>query len=77
MWKDTGEKAKTDEENAEVFAKHFSKVFNNPNPVPCNDSALPLVSQHEKFTFLGTLPEYEEVPKAIMWMANGKSPGLA
>eukprot|EP00957_Ditylum_brightwellii_P050033 3792818-Ditylum_brightwellii.AAC.1 len=75
MRKDTGEKAMADEENAEVFAKHFSKVFNNPNPVPCDDTALPLLPQHEEFTFLGTPSLYEEVRMAIMWIANSKSPG--
>eukprot|EP00957_Ditylum_brightwellii_P041913 3174639-Ditylum_brightwellii.AAC.1 len=58
------------EANAEVFAKHFSKVFNNLDPVPCNDSALPLVLQCEEFAFLGTQPVYEEVRTAIMRMAN-------
>eukprot|EP00957_Ditylum_brightwellii_P136517 10411096-Ditylum_brightwellii.AAC.1 len=53
MQKETIEKAITDKENAEVFAKHFSKVFNTPDPVPCNDSALPLVPQCDKFPFLG------------------------
>eukprot|EP00957_Ditylum_brightwellii_P200294 15269208-Ditylum_brightwellii.AAC.1 len=34
MTKQEGKKAKTDKENAKVFAKHFSKVFNNPDPLP-------------------------------------------
>eukprot|EP00957_Ditylum_brightwellii_P068227 5179380-Ditylum_brightwellii.AAC.1 len=75
MQKETGEKATADEKNAEVFANHFSKVFNDPDPVPCDNSALPLVLQRDEFTFLGTPPVYEEVCVAIMRMANGKSPG--
>eukprot|EP00957_Ditylum_brightwellii_P029086 2197770-Ditylum_brightwellii.AAC.1 len=74
-WKDTGEKATADEENAEFFVKNFSKVFNNPDHVPCNDTSLPLVLQHEEFTFLGNPLVYEEVHTAIMQMVNGKSPG--
>eukprot|EP00957_Ditylum_brightwellii_P156095 11881799-Ditylum_brightwellii.AAC.1 len=34
MKKTTGEKATTDEENAEFLAEHFRKVFNNPDPPP-------------------------------------------
>eukprot|EP00957_Ditylum_brightwellii_P063487 4819502-Ditylum_brightwellii.AAC.1 len=34
MRKKTGKKATTDVENAEVFAKHFSKVFNNSGSTP-------------------------------------------
>eukprot|EP00957_Ditylum_brightwellii_P136526 10411612-Ditylum_brightwellii.AAC.1 len=43
MQKITGEKETTDEENAEVFAEHFCKVFNNPDPLPCNETALPFI----------------------------------
>eukprot|EP00957_Ditylum_brightwellii_P020945 1578886-Ditylum_brightwellii.AAC.1 len=50
-----------EEENAEVFAKHF---FNNPDPVPCNSKSLSLVPQQEEFTFLG-----------MMMMENDKPPG--
>eukprot|EP00957_Ditylum_brightwellii_P036275 2747427-Ditylum_brightwellii.AAC.1 len=60
MGKETGEKATTDEENVEVFAKHFSKVFNTPNPVSYNNSALPLVLQCDKCTCLEIPPVYEE-----------------
>eukprot|EP00957_Ditylum_brightwellii_P051505 3904383-Ditylum_brightwellii.AAC.1 len=38
MQKANGERAKMDEENAEVFAEQFCKVFNNPDPPPCNDT---------------------------------------
>eukprot|EP00957_Ditylum_brightwellii_P193442 14729856-Ditylum_brightwellii.AAC.1 len=43
MRKANGDHAKTDEENAEVFAKHFRKVFNNPDPPPCDNTVLPSV----------------------------------
>eukprot|EP00957_Ditylum_brightwellii_P019373 1461324-Ditylum_brightwellii.AAC.1 len=34
MTKRNSKKAKTDKENAKVFAKYFSKVFNNPDLLP-------------------------------------------
>eukprot|EP00957_Ditylum_brightwellii_P167225 12730166-Ditylum_brightwellii.AAC.1 len=54
MTKQNGEKAKTDKGNAEDFGKHFSKAFNNPDPLPCNDTVLPLVPTCKEFTKLGT-----------------------
>eukprot|EP00957_Ditylum_brightwellii_P154619 11767993-Ditylum_brightwellii.AAC.1 len=60
MTKPSGDKAKTDEENAEVFTKHFSKVFNNPDHLPCNNTVLPLVPQREEFSTLGKPPSCNE-----------------
>eukprot|EP00957_Ditylum_brightwellii_P124535 9491273-Ditylum_brightwellii.AAC.1 len=55
MTEQNREKAKADKENADVFGKHFSKVFNNPDPLPCNDTVLHLVvPTPEEFTKLGT-----------------------
>eukprot|EP00957_Ditylum_brightwellii_P115009 8772530-Ditylum_brightwellii.AAC.1 len=70
MRKETGKKATTDAENAEVFANHFSKVFNNPDPLPCDKTTLPLVPQRQEFLFLAAVPSYNEVKAAIMRMAN-------
>eukprot|EP00957_Ditylum_brightwellii_P061163 4641012-Ditylum_brightwellii.AAC.2 len=53
MTKQNGEKAKTDEGNAEVFGKYFSKVFNNPDPLPCDNMVLPLVPTWAELTELG------------------------
>eukprot|EP00957_Ditylum_brightwellii_P028568 2158468-Ditylum_brightwellii.AAC.1 len=75
MQKANGECAKTDEESAEVFAEHFCKVFNNPDPPPCNDTVLPSVPTRPKFPHLGDLPSPAKVCSAIMRMGNGKAPG--
>eukprot|EP00957_Ditylum_brightwellii_P165332 12588449-Ditylum_brightwellii.AAC.1 len=75
MWKSTGEKANTDEENAEVFAEHFRKVFNNPEPPPCDKSTLPLVASRPEFSNLGDPPYLKEVHNAIMCMCNSKASG--
>eukprot|EP00957_Ditylum_brightwellii_P113042 8619835-Ditylum_brightwellii.AAC.2 len=75
MRKQSNKKAKTDKENAKVFGNHSSKVFNSPDPLPCDDMVLPLVRTWDEFTKLGTPPSYDEVRVTIMRMANGKSPG--
>eukprot|EP00957_Ditylum_brightwellii_P077550 5893080-Ditylum_brightwellii.AAC.1 len=75
MTKYNGEKAKTDKESAEVFANHFSKAFNNPDPLPCDASVLPLILTQPQFSELAAPPDLEEVMDAIMRMANGKAPG--
>eukprot|EP00957_Ditylum_brightwellii_P173542 13212796-Ditylum_brightwellii.AAC.1 len=56
MRKADGTRAVTDEENAQVFCEHFSKIFNNQDPLPCNYSALSLILQHTEFTHLAELP---------------------
>eukprot|EP00957_Ditylum_brightwellii_P164529 12526466-Ditylum_brightwellii.AAC.1 len=53
----------------------FFKVFNNPDPLPCGDTVLPLAPTCKEFTKLGTPPSYDKVRAAIMRMANGKAPG--
>eukprot|EP00957_Ditylum_brightwellii_P207271 15352230-Ditylum_brightwellii.AAC.1 len=75
MTKHNGKKAKTDKENTEVFANHFAKVFNNPDPLPCGISVLCLVPTRPQFSELATPPDLEDVRAAIMHMANGKAPG--
>eukprot|EP00957_Ditylum_brightwellii_P194836 14841905-Ditylum_brightwellii.AAC.1 len=73
MTKQDVSKAKTDKENAEGFANHFSKVFNNPDLLPCNAPILLLVVTCSKFSKLITPPDYGEVKAAITHVANGKS----
>eukprot|EP00957_Ditylum_brightwellii_P029204 2207498-Ditylum_brightwellii.AAC.1 len=72
MTKHNGKKEKTDEENAEVFVKHFSKVFNNPVLLPCDASVLPLVPTRHQFSELTAPPDLEEVRAAIKRMAMEK-----
>eukprot|EP00957_Ditylum_brightwellii_P147781 11254223-Ditylum_brightwellii.AAC.1 len=73
MQKTSGEKAMSDEENAEVFAAHFNKVFNNPDLLPCDELALPFVPTQLEFTHLGEPPSIKEVRNAILCMCNGKA----
>eukprot|EP00957_Ditylum_brightwellii_P071359 5424574-Ditylum_brightwellii.AAC.1 len=75
MRKANGDRAKTDEENAEVFAGNFRKVFNNPDPPPCNDTVLPSIPSRPDFPHIGDPPSPAKVRSAIMRMANGKAPG--
>eukprot|EP00957_Ditylum_brightwellii_P051680 3918637-Ditylum_brightwellii.AAC.1 len=70
MTKQDDNKAKTDKENAEVFAKHFSNVFNNPDPLPCDASVLPLVPTQPQFSKLAAPPDLKEVRAAFKCMAN-------
>eukprot|EP00957_Ditylum_brightwellii_P097692 7440618-Ditylum_brightwellii.AAC.1 len=70
-----GDKATTDKENAEVFTHHFAIFFNNPNPLPCDDSVLHLVPQCQEFTQLANPPMHNEVADAILCMWSGKAPG--
>eukprot|EP00957_Ditylum_brightwellii_P015769 1188224-Ditylum_brightwellii.AAC.1 len=52
MRKANGKKAKTDKENAQVFATHFNTLFNNRSPLPCDPTALDLITQVPDFTHL-------------------------
>eukprot|EP00957_Ditylum_brightwellii_P147860 11259470-Ditylum_brightwellii.AAC.1 len=74
MQQANGEKTKTDEDNAKVFADHFSKVFNNQNPLTCNHSALDLIPQSPDFLILAAPLTLDEVKAALKCMANGKAP---
>eukprot|EP00957_Ditylum_brightwellii_P053755 4072421-Ditylum_brightwellii.AAC.1 len=60
MWKADSTKAITNDENVQVFCEHFSKMFNNPNPLPCDHSALSLIPPHDNFTHLAKLPSITE-----------------
>eukprot|EP00957_Ditylum_brightwellii_P028682 2166677-Ditylum_brightwellii.AAC.1 len=52
MRKANSEKAKTVNENAQVFSTHFGKLFNNQSPLPCDPTALDLIDQVKDFTSL-------------------------
>eukprot|EP00957_Ditylum_brightwellii_P070052 5320374-Ditylum_brightwellii.AAC.1 len=69
------EKATTDEENTQVFAEHFNKLFNNQSPLPCDPTALDLIDQLPDFPHLATPITLPEVRAALQRMANGKDQG--
>eukprot|EP00957_Ditylum_brightwellii_P000528 40587-Ditylum_brightwellii.AAC.1 len=73
MCKANGEQAKNDKENAQVFAKHFSKLFNNQSPLPCDPSTLGLIEQSQKFTHLEDPISLGDVCTALKCMATGKA----
>eukprot|EP00957_Ditylum_brightwellii_P023272 1756301-Ditylum_brightwellii.AAC.1 len=75
MRKADGAQAKNDKENAQVFAKHFSKLFNNQSPLPCDLAALDLIRQSQEFTHLDNPITLEDVRAALTWMANRKAAG--
>eukprot|EP00957_Ditylum_brightwellii_P113898 8683063-Ditylum_brightwellii.AAC.1 len=56
MCKADGTKAVTDKENAQVFCEHFSKLFDNQTPLPCDHSAIDLIKQHDDYTHLAAPP---------------------
>ena len=58
-------KAKTDEENVQVFAEHFTKLFNNQSPLHCDPTALDLIDQLPDFVHLATPISLHEVPTAL------------
>eukprot|EP00957_Ditylum_brightwellii_P011480 868064-Ditylum_brightwellii.AAC.1 len=70
-----GRKSKTDEESAQVFAKHFNKLFNNQSPLTCNPIALDLIDQLPDFLHLTDPISLHKVRAALQRMANGKVAG--
>eukprot|EP00957_Ditylum_brightwellii_P143176 10909108-Ditylum_brightwellii.AAC.1 len=72
-----GEKATTDKENAQVFAEHFNKLFNNQLPLPCDPTVLDLIDQLPDYLHLATPITLPEVRAALQQMANGKALGLS
>eukprot|EP00957_Ditylum_brightwellii_P093819 7144363-Ditylum_brightwellii.AAC.1 len=75
MQKADGARVVTDEENAQVFCEHFSKIFNNQNPLLCNHTALSLIPQPAKLTHLVELPSLSKVHADLCRMANGNTLG--
>eukprot|EP00957_Ditylum_brightwellii_P112491 8576437-Ditylum_brightwellii.AAC.1 len=68
-------KATTDKKNAQVFAQHFNKLFNNQLPLPCDPTVLNFINQLPDFFHLATPISLSEVCAALQRMANGKAPG--
>eukprot|EP00957_Ditylum_brightwellii_P156732 11929635-Ditylum_brightwellii.AAC.1 len=72
---DDRRKAKTDDKNAQVFAKYFNKLFNNQSPLPCDPTTLYLINQLPDFLHLAGLISLNKVCAALQRMANGKEAG--
>eukprot|EP00957_Ditylum_brightwellii_P071588 5443004-Ditylum_brightwellii.AAC.1 len=70
-----GKKATTDEKNAQVFAQHFNKLFNNQLLLPCDPTALDLINQLPDFLHLAMPISPSEVCAALQRMVNRKAPG--
>eukprot|EP00957_Ditylum_brightwellii_P201958 15327955-Ditylum_brightwellii.AAC.1 len=68
-----GRKAKTNDKNAQVFAKHFNKLFNNQSLLPCYSTTLDLIDQLPNFLDLADPISLYEVQAALQRMANGKA----
>ena len=64
MMKNDGTLGNNDEENAEVFFQHFVKIFNNQN-IPCDETALELITDRDTMNDLGLEPSYDEVKKQL------------
>eukprot|EP00957_Ditylum_brightwellii_P184105 14023440-Ditylum_brightwellii.AAC.2 len=77
MRKLDGSKVLTDEENAEVFCAHFDKNFNNQHPLPCDITALDLITPHPTYSHLTIPPMVDEVQAALRRMANRKALGTS
>ena len=77
MQKADGIKATTDEENAEVFCEHFSCIFNNQNPLPCDITMLDLIYPCHDFTHLTNESSLTEMTDALHCMEKSKAPFLS
>ena len=73
MRKPDGSLCKTDEENAEVFSAHFSKVFNIDREF--DPTVLNLVQQRPLRPGLDNVPSTAEVAAALRGLANNSAPG--
>eukprot|EP00957_Ditylum_brightwellii_P050589 3836347-Ditylum_brightwellii.AAC.1 len=76
MWKESGKKATTAEENTEMSVKHLSKAFNIPDLQHYVELALHLIPLQQEFTFIGSPNVYNKLQDTIIRMANSKSPDL-
>eukprot|EP00957_Ditylum_brightwellii_P029966 2268573-Ditylum_brightwellii.AAC.1 len=65
MHKLDGSKVLTDKDNAEVFCAHFGKNFNNQHPLPCDITALDLITPHPTYSHLAIPPMVNEVWAAL------------
>eukprot|EP00957_Ditylum_brightwellii_P191571 14585701-Ditylum_brightwellii.AAC.1 len=60
MQKKDGTKAKSDQENAKVFAELFEKLFNNTSPLPCNGTVLEELFDVPEFLQVAVPPTVQE-----------------
>ena len=70
----SGDLAKTDKENAKVFAKHFGKVLNNKKII--HNNVLNDTYSREVMSKLYVPPSWKEFTEAVNDLTNDKSPGL-
>eukprot|EP00957_Ditylum_brightwellii_P178084 13564797-Ditylum_brightwellii.AAC.1 len=70
-----GGKPTIDKENAQVFAQHFNKLFNNQLPLPCDPIVLDLIDQLPDLVHLAAPISLPKVCAALQRMANGKALG--
>ena len=68
MRKPNGKIAKNDSKNADLMDKHFSKVFNNHQPIDV--TVLEELKQRETIVALGDPPLDEEFAAAMRKLAN-------
>jgi len=54
-------------ENANVFYKHFNKIFNNKN-INCDETVLTLLPQRNEMSSLNNPPTLKEVKDSIKRM---------
>lgn len=76
MRKEDGTCAMSDEDNAEVFGPHFTKVFNR-NDAPVDWTILDEISQRPELTHLGEPPTPAELDRALTKLSNNKAPGAS
>ena len=74
MIKEDGSKCKNNEENAEVFYRHFEKLYNR---TPTFDpTVIELLDQHPSVAFNDSIPDDNEILKAIKRLKNN-APGYS
>ena len=69
-----GSLASNDDENADIFAPHFQRLFNRDD-APVDYTVTNLLEKMETITETGEPPTIDEVRAAIAKMVNGKAPG--
>ena len=69
-----GNLAVTDAENASILVTHFERVYTNHRKIDW--TVLDEIQQRMTMVELDTKITCEELKKAVMKLANGKSPGL-
>ena len=76
MKREDGSYAKNDIENAEIFQKHFTKLYNNTTDTAYDPTILDeIIDPQPTNSKLAMPPKEEEVRKALTKMQYKKSPG--